>query len=67
MTSARNYYKALQGLPKPIKGLDPKKKAATVQPGVVTLIGLFPLDRTGTVQFACPKYNSMNVYYPKLG
>ena len=42
MTSARNYYKALQGLPKPIKGLDPKKKAATVQPGVVTLIGLFP-------------------------
>ena len=66
--SACKYYEALQGLPKPIKGLDPRKGdyyCATRRQYFDQPISR--LDRTGTVQFACPKCNSMNVYLSKTG
>ena len=68
VTSVCKYYEALQGLPKPIKGLDPTKGSyycATRRHYFDQPISR--LDRTGTVQFACPKCDSMNVYLSKTG
>ena len=68
VTSACKYYGALQGLPKPIKGLDPTKGGyycATRHHYFDRPISR--IDRTGTVQFACPKCDSMNVYLSKTG
>ncbi len=68
VTSACKYYGALQGLPKPIEGLDPTKGGYYCG----TRHHYFDrpisrIDRAGTVQFACPKCDSMNVYLCKTG
>ena len=68
LTDVCKYYEAVQRLPAPIQGLDPKKGVyycATRryyfdQPST-------RVDRTGTVQVACPKCNSMNIYASKTG
>ena len=68
ITDVCKYYEAVQRLPEPMEGLDPARGAyycATRQyyfdePGS-------RVDRNGTVQVACPKCNSMNVYISRTG
>ncbi len=68
VTNVCKYYCAVQRLPKPIKGLIPSKgnyycatqKYYFEEPHS-------RVDRTGTLQYACPKCNSMNIYSSKTG
>ncbi len=68
VTSACKYYEALQRLPEPIKDLEPMKGdyyCATRRYYFDRPISR--PDRTGTIQLACPKCNSMKVYRSKTG
>ena len=68
VTHACKYYEAVQRLPKPIQGLDPAKGAyycATRRHYFDRPISRS--DRTGTMQIACPKCHSMNVYLSRSG
>ncbi len=62
------YFQAVQRLPKPINGLIPSKGDYYC----ATQKYYFEapnrrVDRTGTLQYACPKCNSMNIFSSKTG